>query len=203
MSVLQKNVLPQRGERRRFRRVRVNLLGRYMLADRREFPCQVQDMSPGGMALVAPVAGKVGERVVAYLDHLGRLDGTIVRAYPTGFTVTIEATPRKRNKLAAQLTWLANRHILDLPEDRRHERIVPRNPRTTLVMPSGISVTCRIIDISLSGAVVGSETKPPVGALIWLGTTQGRVVRVSDDGFAVEFTCVQHPDFLEGNLASL
>jgi len=28
-------------ERRRFQRVSVNLLGRYMLADRREFPCQV------------------------------------------------------------------------------------------------------------------------------------------------------------------
>jgi len=32
----------------------VNLLGRYMLADRREFPCQVVDMSPGGTALIAP-----------------------------------------------------------------------------------------------------------------------------------------------------
>jgi hypothetical protein len=202
MSVLQKilDVLPQADERRRFQRVRVNLLGRYMLADRREYPCQVQDMSPGGMALVAPVAGKAGERVVAYVDHLGRLEGTIVRVYPTGFAMTIAATSRKRDKLAAQLTWLANRHILGLPEDRRHERIVPRNPRTTLVMPNGISVVCRIIDMSLSGASVTSETKPPVGALIWLGKTQGRVVRVGDDGFAVEFTRLQHPDFLEENV---
>ena len=45
-------------ERRRFQRVRVNLLGRYMLADRREFPCQVVNMSPGGMALIAPVSGQ-------------------------------------------------------------------------------------------------------------------------------------------------
>ena len=44
-------------ERRRFQRVRVDLLGRYMLPDRREFPCQVVNMSPGGMALIAPVAG--------------------------------------------------------------------------------------------------------------------------------------------------
>ena len=36
--------------------------------------------------------------------------------------MTISATPRKRDKLAAQLTWLANRHILNLPEDRRHGR---------------------------------------------------------------------------------
>src|ERR1051326_9242097 len=112
MSVLQKilDVLPQADERRRFQRVRVNLLGRYMLADRREYPCQVQDMSPGGMALVAPVAGKAGERVVAYVDHLGRLEGTIVRGYPTGFAMTITQTSRKGAKLAPQLTGPAHRH---------------------------------------------------------------------------------------------
>jgi len=54
-----------------------------MLADRREFPCQVTDMSPGGMALVAPVNGKAGERVIAYVDHIGRLEGTIARQFPT------------------------------------------------------------------------------------------------------------------------
>ena len=43
-------------ERRRFQRVRVDLLGRYMLPDRREFPCQVVNMSPGGMAVLAPVS---------------------------------------------------------------------------------------------------------------------------------------------------
>ena len=49
---------PHAQERRRHQRVRVNLLGRYMLADRREYPCQVVNMSPGGMALIAPVSGK-------------------------------------------------------------------------------------------------------------------------------------------------
>src|ERR1700733_4097048 len=110
-------ILPLSEERRRFQRVRVNLLGRYMLADRREFPCQVTDMSPGGMALIAPVNGKAGERVIAYVDHIGRLEGTIARQFPNGFAMTITATPRKRDKLASQLTWLANRHVLGLPED--------------------------------------------------------------------------------------
>jgi hypothetical protein len=203
MSVLDKilDVLPQSEERRRFQRVRVNLLGRYMLADRREFPCQVLDMSPGGMALVAPVSGKAGERVVAYIDHLGRLEGAIVRVYPNGFAMSIAATARKRDKLAAQLTWLANRHILNLPEDRRHDRIVPRNPRTNMVLTDGTAIPCRIVDMSLSGAAVVSEVKPEVGALIMLGKTQGRVVRHVDDGVAIEFTRMQHPDFLEDNVA--
>ena len=43
-------------------------------------------------------------------------------------------------------------------------------------------------------------TKPPVGSVIWLGKTQARIVRVNDEGFAVEFTRLQHPDFLEENV---
>src|ERR1051325_8260463 len=88
-------ILPLSEERRRFQRVRVNLLGRYMLSDRREFPCQVTNMSPGGMALIAPVAGSPGERVIAYIDHLGRLEGVIARTFPNGFAMTISATDRK------------------------------------------------------------------------------------------------------------
>jgi hypothetical protein len=189
-----------RDERRRFQRVRVNLLGRYMLADRREFPCQVIDMSPGGMAVIGPVSGIAGERVVAYIDHVGRLEGTIVRVLPNGFAMSIAATPRKRDKLAAQLTWLANRQILGLPEDRRHDRIVPRNPRSTMVLPDGTAVICRIIDMSLSGAAISAEKPPEVGTLITLGKTPSRVVRHIEGGFAVEFTRMQHPDFLEENV---
>jgi c-di-GMP-binding flagellar brake protein YcgR len=184
-------------ERRRFQRVRVDLLGRYMLPDRREFPCQVMNMSPGGMALIAPVAGQPGDRVIAYVDHLGRLEGHIARLIPNGFAMSISATPRKRDKLAAQLTWLANRHILGLPEDRRHGRITPRNPIARLILPSGINISCRIIDVSQSGAAIATDQRPQIGALVMLGKVQGRVVRHLEEGFAIEFTRLQHLDFLE------
>ncbi len=187
-------------ERRRHQRVKVNLLGRYMLADRREFPCQVVNMSPGGMALIAPVGGAPGERVVAYVDHLGRLEGKIARIFQNGFAMTISATARKRDKLAAQLTWLANRHILGLPEDRRHGRIIPRNPVGRLTMPNGVNLTCRIIDVSESGAGISSDQRPPIGALVMLGKVQGRVVRHLEEGLAIEFTRLQHPDFVEENV---
>lgn len=188
---------PLSQERRRFQRVSVDLQGRYMLPDRREFPCQVVNMSPGGMALVAPVGAEPGERVIAYVDHLGRLEGQVARTLPNGFAMTISATPRKRDKLAAQLTWLANRHILGLPEDRRHGRFAPRNPIGRLIMPNGINVSCRIIDVSQSGAGIKTDQRPPLGALVTLGKVPGRVVRHLEDGFAIEFTRLQHPDFLE------
>src|SRR5215467_7210181 len=180
-------LLPLAEERRRFQRVRVNLLGRYMLSDRQEYPCQVANMSPGGMALIAPVSGHEGERVIAYIDHLGRLEGTIARLFQNGFAMTVAATPRKRDKLAAQLTWLANRHILNLPEDRRHGRIVPRNPSARLVMPNGINLGVMLIDISNSGAAIRTKERPEIGTLVTVGKVPGRVVRHLENGIAVEF----------------
>jgi len=195
-------ILPLAEERRRFQRVKVNLLGRYMLEDRREFPCQVINMSPGGMALIAPVMGLPGERVIAYVDHLGRLEGKIARPIDNGFAMTISASARKRDKLAAQLTWIANRHILNLPEDRRHGRFTPKNPHARLILPNGNNIAVRVIDLSQSGAAValGPDQRPPVGAMVTLGKTQGRVVRHIDDGFAIEFIRLQHPDFIEDNV---
>lgn len=205
MPLTKPKPMPLADERRRHQRVKVNLLGRYMLADRREFPCQVVNMSPGGMALVAPVSGEPGERVIAYVDHLGRLEGHIARLLDNGFAMTIGATLRKRDKLAAQLTWLANRHILNLPEDRRHGRFTPRNPMAKLTLPSGKSVACRVIDLSQSGAAISisPDLRPPIGAAVTLGKTPGRVVRNLDDGFAVEFSRLQHPDFLEENVTGV
>ena len=67
-------------DRRRHRRVPVNVFGRFMREDKQEYPCQVINMSAGGMAVLAPVACPDQERIVAYLDNFGRIEGVVVRA---------------------------------------------------------------------------------------------------------------------------
>ncbi|QQM04958.1 hypothetical protein I8G32_03523 [Rhodopseudomonas palustris] len=173
-----------------------------MLPDRREFPCQVINMSPGGLALLAPGIGNVGDRVIAYLDHVGRVEGKITRIIDNGFAMTVAATPRKRDKLAAQLTWLANRDILNLPEDRRHDRIVPRNPIAVLTLDDGSRMSCRIIDMSRSGAAIAAEQRPPLNAQVLLGRVASRVVRHLDDGFALEFVHEQLEETLEDSVTA-
>lgn len=202
MAFAQRKIYPATEERRRYQRVKVHLLGRYMLPDRREFPCQVINMSPGGLAMLAPGIGNVGDRVVAYLDHIGRVEGRISRIIDNGFAMTVNATPRKRDKMAAQLTWLANRDILNLPEDRRHDRIVPRNPTAHVILDDGTSMLCRIIDLSLSGAALSSTTKPPIGSKLTVGRVQAQVVRHLEEGFALEFAFPQSPDTLEDNVTA-
>lgn len=187
-------------DRRRHQRVQVNILGRFMLEDRREYPCQVIDMSPGGMAMITPVTGKVGERVIAYLDHLSRVEGKIARLIDGGFAVELRNTVRKRDKIANVLTWLANRDELNLPEDRRHDRFVPKNPMTKMILPDGTVHICRIVDVSLSGAAVATDVFPEAGDRITLGKMTARVVRCVEGGIAVEFAAVQNRELLEQHI---
>lgn len=190
-----------RSERRDFQRVPVKLYGRYMLEDRTEYPCQVVDMSPGNCSFIADHMGELGSRVIAYIDHIGRVEGVLTRTLPDGFAMTILATERKKDKLAAQLTWLANRHELDLPEDRRHDRVAPRNPMTVLGMADGRQYECRIVDLSLSGGAVEIDVKPAIGSQVTLGTMRGQVVRHFEDGIAIEFAVLQRAETLDAAFA--
>jgi PilZ domain len=174
-------------ERRRHQRVDVQVMGRYMLESRREYPCQSVNISPGGLAILAPVMGNIGERVVIYLDQLGRVEGTVVRQFQNGFAIAFSATVRKRDKLASQLTWLANRQLLGLPEDRRHDRVQPRIPRTVITLDNGQQVVARLIDISTSGAGISTDLKLVMDQRIVVGKLPAKVVRVFEGGVAVEF----------------
>ncbi len=180
-------------ENRNHQRVPLRLLGRFMRADKKEYPCQVLNMSPGGAALLAPAPGELGERIVAYIDHIGRIEGSLVRNFDGGFAIKIQASDHKREKIANQLTWLANREQLDLAEDRRHERLIPRKTQSKIVLEDGSEHVCKILDVSLSGASIELSLKPRIGANITFGKMRGRVVRYHDRGIGIEFTDVQHP----------
>lgn len=176
---------------RTFQRVTVNMSGRLMLASREEYPCVASEMSPGDVLMECIGAPRVGERVIAYIDHLGRLEGQALKLIDSGFIMSITATDRKREKLAAQLTWLANRHELGLPEDRRHDRLSPRVTRAELRFEDDTRYSCRLVDLSLSGAAVDCEFRAPVGTPVFLNNMRGRIVRHFAEGVAIEFVTVQ------------
>ncbi|MCJ8051948.1 PilZ domain-containing protein [Shinella curvata] len=183
-------------DQRSFQRVSVNLPGRLMLPNHDEYDCSVVDMSPGDASFVCSARPRVGERIIAYVDHLGRIEGNVAHLGNEGFAIILTATDRKREKLAAQLTWIANKHELGLPEDRRHNRLTPRNTRTEITLDDGRRYPCRIIDLSLSGAAVDIDVRPALGTPVQLGNMKGRVVRHFQEGVAIEFSSVQSKEAL-------
>ena len=183
-------------DQRSFQRVSVNLPGRLMLPNHDEYECTVLDMSPGDANFICAARPRMGERIIAYVDHLGRIEGNVALLNNEGFAIILTATDRKREKLAAQLTWIANKHELGLPEDRRHNRLTPRNTRTEITLDDGRRYPCRIIDLSLSGAAVDIDVRPALGTPVQLGNMKGRVVRHFQEGVAIEFSSVQSKEAL-------
>ena len=192
--------LPPRivADRRRFRRVHVDLLGRFMRADKQEFSCRMYDISIGGCALLTqtPVPVEPGEKVIAYFDQLGRLEGPVARIFDGGFAMTLQASIHRREKLCATLTWLVNKGELPGIDERRHERNTPTNDMGELKLDEGIVVACRILDVSISGASVATDARPVPGQVVMLGKLRARVVRHHETGLALEFLDVQNPSAL-------
>jgi len=172
---------------RRFQRVAVTLFGRYMLESRREYPCQTVEMSPGDMQLFAPVKAQIGEKVIVYLDEIGRFAGVAIRQSPTGFAIAMNLPPLKRDKLGDKLTWFANRHEFGTLDDRRHERIVPLMQRAVMRMSDGQEQIVKIRDVSLSGVGIETDLRLALGVQFQIGARAARVVRHFEDGVAGEF----------------
>jgi hypothetical protein len=182
-------------DRRRHKRISVTLLGRFMRENKEEHTCKLIDISAGGAAVISPASVPIGEHVVAYVDHIGGIEGTVVREFDGGFAFKINATKHKREKLAAQLTWLANRSELSA-DGRRHDRITPKNGDSTLQLSEGITLTCRILDVSISGASIATPARPELGTEVMLGKLRARVVRYHPQGFGVQFLDIQNPTAL-------
>jgi hypothetical protein len=177
----------ERRSERRFQSVPVTLAGRYMLESLEEHCCQTVCMSPGDMTLVAPVRAAPGERVVVYLDEIGRLSGIAVRSTDTGFVLAMNLPPIKRDRLADQITWFANRRLFSSASDRRHDRVTPLMQLALMRLPDGRESIVRITDLSLSGVGVETDLRPALGARIQLGARPAVIVRHHEDGVGAEF----------------
>ncbi len=158
-----------------------------MLKSSEEYPCHTFEISPGEASLFAPVKAMPGEKVVLYLRDLGRFAGLATRATEIGFEMSLQLSPKKRERLADQLTWYANRSALAVDERRRHERIVPLMELTVLRLARGDEHIVRIRSLSLSGVALETELTPLLGEQVVIGNTPATVVRFFDDGLACEF----------------
>jgi hypothetical protein len=181
-------------DRRRFRRAPLALDGRILVRGI-ERDCRTMDLSPGGARMMAAAnAPPIGERVVLYLDTIGRVPASVMRSSEDdGFGVLFEATAHKREKIAEQLTWLINKDTLGLGEDI-DERAPRRDPAkaVTVTLEDGRAMHCEVQDFSIVGASLRTAQKrPDIGAWVRIGMTYGRVSRYLEEGFAVDFQAIQ------------
>ncbi len=184
-------------ERRLHKRFKLTLPGRFMRENKQEFACKLRDISGSGAAVMAPAEVEVGERIVAYFDHIGGLEGVVVRTFEGGFAIELQVTQHKRQKLESQLAWLSDgRNQSQGSPQRRHERFAVDNDTATLRLAEDISTQVRVLDVSISGASVETEARPAIGSEVVLGRLRAKVVRHHVEGLGLEFIDIQNPDAL-------
>ncbi|HXE01036.1 MAG TPA: PilZ domain-containing protein [Hyphomicrobium sp.] len=184
------------GDMRRHRRLPLALRGRFMRADRNEYTCALKNISVGGAAIVTQQIPEAGERVVVYLEQIGGLEGTVARTMPDGFAFVFKVTEHKREKLAAQIMWLVNRDDFPDETERLHERVGTRGRRTTLKVEEGVIIDVELLDLSASGASIGTPARPPIGSFVVAGKTRAIVRRHHEHGIGLQFLALLSPEAL-------
>lgn len=179
-------------EKRRHRRVKLSLPGRYLDSEGGEYACKLVDISPGGGRIATEHPPTPGERVVMILAGLGRIEGEVIRAGKAGFAARFMATQRKRDKLADAITWRFNMARLGLEEDRGSAR-KPSSGRATLKLKDGVVIRADVLDVSMTGAAFACLERPRVGETVKVGDMKGRVARWLENGIAVAFDPPEPP----------
>jgi hypothetical protein len=180
-------------ERRRFRRAPIAVSGRLLDRSGREHDCRTADISPGDVRIAATVLPEVGERVVIYLDGFGRVSGHVARKCGEGeVAVIFDFTAYKREKMAEQLTLAMNKE-LGIEEPQR--AAPPEGPNVVRIeFETGDIHMGEVLDFSLAGITVKSAKPPPlIGVWVRIGGVYGRVARLIDGGFAVDFEPRRQP----------
>jgi plasmid stabilization system protein ParE len=178
---------------RRHKRVKLALPGRFMRENKQEFDFRFINISIAGADISAEEVPEVGERLVIRAAKIGGLEGRVERIFDGGFAIEISATQRRQEKLAAQLTALLNQHEIGTTDRRRpgHERIRLDRKPITVTFEDGGQAMVAAIDVSISGAKLESEMRPPVDREVFVGKLRSRVVRHHETGFSVEFLDIQ------------
>lgn len=181
----------------------ISLLGRCMKSDKSEFPCKIREISGIGATFTSSIKPDLDEKVIAYIDEVGRVEGIVTQILSEGFYLHFKHSETRREKIAETLNWIVNRQVEGHKEGRQHPRYVPKDSKSRFTAPDGTTYPCEVIDMSISGASVAVKLypKPILGAEVYLGKMRGRVVRQHNRGVAIQFADVRETSTLADRFA--
>lgn len=174
-------------EQRKFDRTKTSLNGKmFVPAEERTLDCGIVDISAGGAGITCMEMPPLETFVVLYIDGYGRFEAVVTRVVSDVLGLRFVCSDAKRTRLIEKLTQALN-PILQDGSALRQARRVKVSPLSYFARCSGDRVSCEVIDISLTGASLKSDMRPPVGEMILIGQMAARVVRHHDHGVGIVF----------------
>lgn len=174
-------------DKRSFERTATSLTGKmFVPAEERTVDCGIVDISAGGAGITCLEMPPLETYVVLYIDTFGRFEAVVTRVIGGVLGLRFVCSDAKRKRLVDQLTQSVGGEAADRPVLRK-ERRVRVSPISFFTRISGDRIGCEVIDISLTGASLKTDTRPPIGEMILIGQMAARVVRQHDQGVGITF----------------
>ena len=170
------------------------LVGRMAITSRSEVPilsptvvhCTALSLSAVVVVVEAAPAVSVGDTLAAVFEQVGTIRCKVTETRGGGFQAIITDDLETRTKLAATINWLKKKTLREASDLRDGYRRRPLTSTAYLYTEAG-ETEVFIVDVSSTGALISSTTRPPLGATVSVGKINGRVVRHADLGFAITF----------------
>jgi len=181
------NVESQMAERRTDTRLPLTIPGKVFLpGEENETDATVLDLSLSGAKLRCKRELKFGTELILYVPGFDRFAAAVVWNEKTLCGVRFDSSHERRERTAQQLVLFLTGVRVAQTQERRHQRVPVPAPRH-FTCPNGDVANFVILDISLSGASLKTMARPPIGEVVLVGDTPGRVSRHFDEGIALEF----------------
>jgi hypothetical protein len=182
-----KAVAPAPGEQRAFERIATALAGKlFVPAEEVTLDCEIVNLSGGGAGVRSAEPPPLNTYVVLYIEGFGRFECVATRFVEGELGLKFVCKEAKRQRLLRDLAVYVNNGAAGVTRLRRHQRVNSVSVGY-FSRPSGETVACDVLDISLQGVSLRTGSRPPIGEIINLGRTWGRVIRHHPDGIAIQF----------------
>lgn len=163
-----------------------------------DFYAVTAELSLEGVRLRSARIPRLGGILECRIRNVEPFEGRVVRTSVADFTV--EVGGRSPGAIARQLLEAARLQAASDAPVRTHRRIVPDARAVDIFLPDAPTVEGRILDVSASGVAVGTTDPVAVGALVVVGSTHAKVVRVFEGGFGAAFLRPFDPGTVDAEL---
>jgi CheY-like chemotaxis protein len=174
-------------DRRNYERLRMHLAGHlFSPVDAQTIECRVLNLSAGGALVHCKSECPKDLPLVLYVEYFGRFEGTIAHRNGNLMGLKFSVGEVKRSRLKEMLASYMEHGVSGVTHLRRFPRF-RSNGSVTLKREMGQEIVCDVIDISPDGVSLRTNKLIPIGELVSVGKTRGRVVRHHGEGIAMQY----------------
>lgn len=166
----------------------VRLAGKlFVPAEETTLDCTIVNLSTGGAGIFCRDPPPLDCFVVLYIDGFGRYEGVTTRYAEGELGLKFVCKEAKRQRLEQDLAAYVADGLKGVTRVRRHRRSDAAVQIEYFTMADGEAAACKLMDISLQGALLKTRARPAIGEIVQLGETRAWVVRHHDEGIGVQF----------------